>query len=224
MSAAVDRECRSCWRTSGYVSPDNCKSARWPDRARASLVPSSPHVMLSPNARKDVTLSFGGGSTTTANVQLAVRARASDVVHVTVLVPIGNDDPLTGTQLVLSGAWPPLTTGAGNETASAAPSSELTGSGAAGHVMVGASGTGVGAPRLTLHAAIPTRAITTHHRVAAMRNTQCRTRSPIRCAEGVKVVRKREPRKGYRFVFTRAAEARVSRALLIVSKKLSAMR
>src|SRR5579872_5318685 len=100
--------------------------------------------MLSPNARNDFTKSTGGGCTTTGNVQLAVRACASLVMQVTVFVPIGNDDPLIGRQLVLSGAWPPVTVGGGYDTGCADPSSESTGVGAAGHVIDGGSVVGVG--------------------------------------------------------------------------------
>ncbi len=102
-----------------------------------------------------MTGSLGGGCTTTGNVQLAVRARASAVVHVTVVVPITKLDPLTGVQLVVSGACPPVTVGAGNETTCAEPSSESTGSGATGQAIAGASLVGVGAVLLPPHAAMP---------------------------------------------------------------------
>jgi hypothetical protein len=98
--------------------------------------------MLSPKASNDVTASFGGGCTTTGNVQDALRARASLVVQVTVFVPTGNDDPLIGRQLVLSGAWPPVTVGAPYVTGCADPSSESTGAGAIGHAIAGSTGVG----------------------------------------------------------------------------------
>src|SRR5579862_8571122 len=111
----------------------------------AEAVPSSPHVMLSPNARKEVVVSLGGGSTTTGKVQDAARAFASLVEQVTVVVPTGNVAPLTGVQLVLSGAWPPVTVGAPNETGCPDPSSESTGSGAIGQAIWGGFVAGVGA-------------------------------------------------------------------------------
>jgi len=53
--------------------------------------PSSPHVMLSPNATNVVTLRRGGGgmTTVTGNVQFAVRCCASVMVQVTVVAPTG---------------------------------------------------------------------------------------------------------------------------------------
>jgi hypothetical protein len=55
--------------------------------------------MLSPNARNRVADSRGGVVTVTANVHDEARARESVTVHVTVLVPIGNFDPLGGVQV-----------------------------------------------------------------------------------------------------------------------------
>ena len=74
--------------------------------------PSSPQVMLSPNARKDVVASFGGLSTETRNEQVSARWSASVAVHETVRCPIENIDPETGEQMVLTGAWPLATVGA----------------------------------------------------------------------------------------------------------------
>src|SRR5262249_54851279 len=105
----------------------------------AVFCPSSPSVMLSPNARNDVTDSFGGSCTTTLNVQLAVRALASLVVQVTVVVPTVNDAALTGRQLVVNGGCPPVIVGAANETTCADPSSDSTGAGVTGQAIVGAS-------------------------------------------------------------------------------------
>jgi hypothetical protein len=59
-------------------------------------------------------------------------------VHVTVVVPIVKDAPLTGAQLVVRGGCPPVTVGAGNDTTCADPSSDSTGLGAAGHEIWGA--------------------------------------------------------------------------------------
>ncbi len=85
-----------------------------------------------------MTGSTGGGCTTTGNVQLAVRACASLVVHVTVVVPTVNADPLVGRHVVLSGAWPPVTVGAAKETGCADPSSDSAGGGATGQAIDGA--------------------------------------------------------------------------------------
>jgi hypothetical protein len=79
-------------------------------------------------------------------VQLAGRACASLVVQVTVVVPTVNAEPLTGRQLVLSGAWPPVTVGAPKETGCADPSKDSTGDGASGHVIDGAVGVGAVLP------------------------------------------------------------------------------
>jgi len=67
------------------------------------------------------------------------------VVHVTVVEPTANPAPLTGRHPVVSGGCPPVTVGAANETTCADPSSDSTGSGAAGQAIWGASVTGVGA-------------------------------------------------------------------------------
>jgi hypothetical protein len=127
--------------------------------------------MLSPNARNDVTGSFGGGCTTIGNVQLALRERASLVVHVTVVVPTVNAEPLTGRQLVLSGAWPPVTTGAANETGCADPSSDSTGAGASGHAIDGSCvGPVVEVPLPPPHARTPPHTPRAAHRKARLKN------------------------------------------------------
>jgi hypothetical protein len=79
--------------------------------AALPTMPSSPAVMLSPNARNRVTAIFGGASTVTANVQLLVRCPASVEAQETVVVPIANVDGLGGTQLVVTGTVPPVTVG-----------------------------------------------------------------------------------------------------------------
>jgi hypothetical protein len=56
-------------------------------------------------------------------------------MHVTVLVPTGNVEPLVGRQLVLSGGSPSITVGAVKETTCPAPSRDSTGLGDAGHVI-----------------------------------------------------------------------------------------
>jgi hypothetical protein len=46
-----------------------------------------------------VKASIGAVCTTTASVHVAVRAFESETVHVTVVVPTGNFDPLAGVQV-----------------------------------------------------------------------------------------------------------------------------
>jgi hypothetical protein len=74
--------------------------------------PSSPAVILSPNARNDVVDNLDGLVTVTVNEQLSVRCNASVAAQVTVFCPIENGDPGTGVQVVLTGACPFDTIGA----------------------------------------------------------------------------------------------------------------
>ena len=75
-------------------------------------VPISPPVMLSPNARKRVALSFGVEVTCTWNVQEAWRLAESDAVQITSVVPpAGNALPDGIVQCVVSGGVPPVATG-----------------------------------------------------------------------------------------------------------------
>jgi hypothetical protein len=75
--------------------------------------------MLSPNARNRSAVRRGGASTCTLKLQEAVRRRASVAVHVTLVAPSGNVDPLAGAQAVVTGASPFAVTGAGKDTATA---------------------------------------------------------------------------------------------------------
>src|ERR1700690_2446902 len=75
-------------------------------------VPSSPHVMLSPKATKRVADSVGGGVTVTANPHELVRCSASVATQATAVVPIGKEEPLAGVHVVVTGAFPLVTTGA----------------------------------------------------------------------------------------------------------------
>jgi hypothetical protein len=120
--------------------------------------------MLSPNATNDFADSFGGGRTTIGNEHVALRACASLVVHVTVVEPTGYVAPLIGWHPVVSGGCPPVTVGAANETTCADPSSDSTGSGAAGHAIWGAAATGVGAVFEPPQAAKARHTPTTPHR------------------------------------------------------------
>jgi hypothetical protein len=108
--------------------------------------PSSPAVMLSPNARNDVVDNFAGLVTVTVNVQLSLRCKASVAAQVTVFCPIVNVDPAAGVHVVLTGAWPFATIGALNDTGVAPPSTDCAVRDA-GQVILGGSGengTGVG--------------------------------------------------------------------------------
>jgi hypothetical protein len=65
--------------------------------------------MLSPNARILVTPRRGAGKTTLAtNPQLAARRTASVTVHVTVVEPTVNVEPLGGVQDTDTGVTPPV--------------------------------------------------------------------------------------------------------------------
>jgi len=81
--------------------------------------------MLSPNPMNFVTVSRGGAVTVTCRVQDAVRLWASVAVHVTVVVPTGNVDPLAGTQRVVSGASPSAA-GMSYDTGNGVPAGEET--------------------------------------------------------------------------------------------------
>src|SRR3979411_2696523 len=86
--------------------------------------PSSPQVMLSPNARNDVVNNFDGLSTVTRNDQVSVRCSASVAAQTAVFGTTENGDPADGVQLVVTGAWPFTTIGALNVTAVDPPSSD----------------------------------------------------------------------------------------------------
>jgi hypothetical protein len=74
--------------------------------------PSSPDVMLSPNATNDVVDNLDGLVTVTVNEQLSVRCKASVAAQVTVFWPIEKGVPAAGVQVALTGAWPLATIGA----------------------------------------------------------------------------------------------------------------
>jgi hypothetical protein len=69
--------------------------------------------MLSPNATKFVATSCGVRVTLTLKLQAAVRRSASREVHVTLVEPTVKGDPLGGVHVVVRGAVPPVTVGAG---------------------------------------------------------------------------------------------------------------
>ena len=79
------------------------------------FLPSSPQVMLSPNASNEVTISVGGGagaSTVTPNVHgWVARCSASLAVHDTVCTPTSNSDPDVGLQVTVTGALPLVVVG-----------------------------------------------------------------------------------------------------------------
>jgi hypothetical protein len=77
--------------------------------------------MLSPNATNRVNCNCGITSTTTVNEQRSVRCKESVATHVVVDRPRGNVEPLVGVQVTDTGACPPVSVGAGYETAMLAP-------------------------------------------------------------------------------------------------------
>src|SRR5580692_8697033 len=79
--------------------------------------PSSPAVMLSPNARNLVAVSIGGASTVTVNTQASARCSASVAVHDTAVVPTLNAVPDWMVQLVVTGGLPLVNVGLGKVTA-----------------------------------------------------------------------------------------------------------
>src|SRR3954468_6276471 len=104
--------------------------------------PSSPKVMLSPNATKLVSVRRGACWTTMLNVQRSVRWRESVAVHVTGVVPTGNGVLVAGVQLSVTGGEPPVTVAVPYATVAGWPFGDVTGGGAAGHEIRGASGVG----------------------------------------------------------------------------------
>ena len=111
--------------------------------AAVEFCPSSPAVMLSPNARNEVVDSFGGMSTVTRNEHESVRCSASVAAQVTVFWPTENVDPAAGVQIVVTGAWPLSTIGALKVTGVNPPSSDCAVCDA-GHAILGGSATGAG--------------------------------------------------------------------------------
>ena len=99
--------------------------------------------MLSPNAAKRVTTSFGGGVTVTTNVHELARCLASVAVHVTVVAPTLKLDPLAGAQAVVTGGAPSVTVGAPYVTITGCPVGDGVVT-AAGQTMLGGSGVGGG--------------------------------------------------------------------------------
>jgi hypothetical protein len=85
-----------------------------------------PAVMLSPNARNLVCESSGIRETVTEKLQAAAPRDASRAEHDTVVVPVANVVPLTGMQLVLTGADPPEVIGAAKVIEIGFPSGDST--------------------------------------------------------------------------------------------------
>ena len=112
-------------------------------RLRSSVVGSGevvPSVMLSRKATKRTDDSTGTAETMTVNPQAPELPRLSVAVHVTRVVPSGNDVPDAGVHTVETGATPPVGTGVSKVTTGDCPrcASAWT---SAGHVTAGA-GTG----------------------------------------------------------------------------------
>jgi hypothetical protein len=89
--------------------------------AVGAAVPSSPLVMLSPNARNDVADNLGGASTVTGKLHASVRCKASVAVHVTVEIPTLKTDPEDGVHAVTTGGLPFIAVAAPYTTATAIP-------------------------------------------------------------------------------------------------------
>jgi len=143
---AVYRPARSCWRTPGYVCASGSSTAGWNRVAEVAVtaaLPSSPLVMLSPNARNLVIGSLAGATTVTGKLQVSVRCKASVAVHVTVEAPTLNTEPDAGVHTVTTGALPFTVVAAPYVTGTAIPVIDCTIC-AAGHMSLGGSGTGVG--------------------------------------------------------------------------------
>ena len=121
----------------------------------AAAFPSSPHVMLSPNATNLVRVMRGGLVTVMLKTQESVRCSASTAVHVTVVDLTGNSEPLGGVHAVAIGALPPTTVAAPYTTFTGEPNGEER-VWDNGHVILGGSeGAGVGAAGWPLQAAAP---------------------------------------------------------------------
>lgn len=121
-------------------------------------VETSPSVTLSPNAQNFVYFRNTRSVTVTVKLQVAERAIASVIVHVTVEVPIGKLAPEVALQDAVVGGVPPLVTGAAN--VATADVSVVVNAMLAGHVITGSvtgggTGTGVGEvlglPHATAH-------------------------------------------------------------------------
>ena len=76
--------------------------------AVSGFVPSSPQVMLSPKARNDIAVSFGGAVTVTRKLHVSDLSSVSVAVHVTVVFPTSNSDPEDGVHIVVRGGEPLL--------------------------------------------------------------------------------------------------------------------
>jgi hypothetical protein len=98
------------------------------------------------------------------NVHVDARAFASLAVHVTGSWPTGNAEPEAGEHVVVTGDWPPLTAGAGNDTTCEVPSSDVAES-AVGHAI---DRVGVG-----LVGECPPHAAATAHAQTASRQAAC---------------------------------------------------
>src|SRR5258708_149883 len=83
--------------------------------------PSSPAVMLSPNATNLVAVSIGGASTVTVNEHASARCSTSVAVHEIVVVPMPRTVPDWIEQLVKTGGLSLTTVGLGTGTAIVSP-------------------------------------------------------------------------------------------------------
>src|SRR3954468_9753575 len=117
-ACVVYRPARSFRSSSGYCCENGTWTAGWNRELMMAALgaiefcPSSPYVMLSPNARNDVVESFGGLVTVTVNAHVSVRCSASVTVHVTIFWPSVKGDPADGEHAVATGVCPNVTVGA----------------------------------------------------------------------------------------------------------------
>src|SRR5262245_54310734 len=117
--------------------------------------------MLPQNARSFLAVRSGTRDTVTVKLQAAVCVRASRAEHEIVVAPSPNRPPLAGVQLVVTGAVPPVVSGALKDTVTGLPSVVST-CWAIGHEIASAIGVGpagvLQAPRPNAPAAAATRA------------------------------------------------------------------
>src|SRR5437762_2774743 len=97
-----------------------------PGRRVVGQAEVAPSVMLSPNASMLLTDNFGTLLTVMLTLQVAVCGvlAASFAVQLLVDAPTEKVEPDAGVQVVVTGALPPVTVGAGKLTGTGAPSSE----------------------------------------------------------------------------------------------------
>jgi hypothetical protein len=152
--------------------------------------------MLSPKAPNRVNVSVGGGATRTPNEQVSVRWRASVAVQVTVVDPTGNDAPLSGAHVAVTGGAPSATKGAEYVTVTGFPKGETVEMGA-GHVIFGGLGTTGGGGGGALGAVVPEPQATTP-RPRATAKAATNKMGPLLTLRGDKDIRTASSPRGVR--------------------------